>query len=334
MSVRKQTDGTWLCECYPQGRQGKRLRKKFATKGEALAFERFTMREIEDKPWLGEKPDNRRLSELVDLWFEYHGKNIKAGKMCYRRLQVISELMGNPIAAQCSGRDFTRYRANRRNIVVNGAKELSPQTQNLELTLLKAVFNELHRLNEWNHPNPFESVKKIKTPEKELAFLTHEQIIHLLDFVSNTNNGEEIVKIIKVCLATGSRIMEAATLKGSQLTKHKITFTNTKGKRNRTVPISSELYDEIHRRGNGPLFTTNYLPLYKRIRRCFPELPKGQTTHVLRHTFASHFMMNGGNILVLQRILGHTDIKQTMVYSHFAPDHLQDAVTKNPLNFL
>ncbi|MGF1878593.1 tyrosine-type recombinase/integrase [Photobacterium frigidiphilum] len=334
MAVRKQTDRSWLCECYPQGRNGKRVRKKFATKGEALAFELHTMKEVNDKPWLGEKPDNRRLSVLIDLWFEYHGKNIKAGTMCYRRLQLICKLMGNPIATQCSARDFTRYRAARRNTVISDEKELSPQTQNLELTLIKAVFNELHRLNEWNYPNPFENIKKIKIPEKELTFLTHEQITHLLDFVSKTYNGEDITKVIKICLATGSRIMEAANLKGSQLTKHKITYTNTKGKRNRTVPISPELYEEIYKKGNGPLFTTNYLQFYKRIRQCFPDLPTGQTTHVLRHTFASHFMMNGGNILVLQRILGHSDIKQTMVYSHFAPEHLQDAVTKNPLNFL
>ncbi len=42
-------------------------------------------------------------------------------------------------------------------------------------------------------------------------------------------------------------------------------------------------------------------------------------------------MMNGGNILVLREILGHADIKMTMVYSHFSPDHLEDAMTKNPL---
>lgn len=42
-------------------------------------------------------------------------------------------------------------------------------------------------------------------------------------------------------------------------------------------------------------------------------------------------MMNGGNILVLQRVLGHTDIKMTMRYAHFAPDHLEDAVKLNPL---
>lgn len=43
MAVRKQASGKWLCECYPHGREGKRVRKQFATKGEAVAFERFTM---------------------------------------------------------------------------------------------------------------------------------------------------------------------------------------------------------------------------------------------------------------------------------------------------
>jgi len=42
-------------------------------------------------------------------------------------------------------------------------------------------------------------------------------------------------------------------------------------------------------------------------------------------------MMNGGNILVLQRVLGHTGIKMTMRYAHFAPDHLEEALRFNPL---
>ncbi|MCV5246745.1 site-specific integrase, partial [Escherichia coli] len=43
MAVRKLTTGKWLCECYPAGRSGRRVRKQFATKGEALAFARHTM---------------------------------------------------------------------------------------------------------------------------------------------------------------------------------------------------------------------------------------------------------------------------------------------------
>jgi site-specific recombinase XerD len=38
-----------------------------------------------------------------------------------------------------------------------------------------------------------------------------------------------------------------------------------------------------------------------------------------------------GNIIVLQRILGHSDIRVTMRYAHFAPDHLEDAIYMNPL---
>ena len=75
----------------------------------------------------------------------------------------------------------------------------------------------------------------------------------------------------------------------------------------------------------------NYMTILRCLKQVAPELPKGQAVHVLRHTFASHFMMNGGNILALQKILGHANILQTMVYAHFAPDYLSDAVRFNPL---
>lgn len=42
-------------------------------------------------------------------------------------------------------------------------------------------------------------------------------------------------------------------------------------------------------------------------------------------------MMNGGNILVLQQILGHQSITMTMRYAHFAPEHLEEATKLNPL---
>jgi integrase len=44
--------------------------------------------------------------------------------------------------------------------------------------------------------------------------------------------------------------------------------------------------------------------------------------HAMRHTFASHYVMQGGNILALQKILGHSDVKITMLYAHLAPDFL------------
>ncbi len=67
----------------------------------------------------------------------------------------------------------------------------------------------------------------------------------------------------------------------------------------------------------------------------FQTFPTDIKLNVLRHTFAScHFMMNGGNILVLRDVLGHADISMTMRYAHFAPDHLTETIEKNPLAFL
>jgi len=46
-------------------------------------------------------------------------------------------------------------------------------------------------------------------------------------------------------------------------------------------------------------------------------------SHGTRHTFASHYMMNGGDIFTLQKLLGHKDIKSTMVYAHLSPEYLE-----------
>jgi integrase len=50
--------------------------------------------------------------------------------------------------------------------------------------------------------------------------------------------------------------------------------------------------------------------------------------HQLRHTFASHFVMQGGSLLALSKILGHADVKVTMIYAHLAPDFLGDEMDR------
>ena len=68
MTVRKLDDGKpklWLAEVYPQGRDGPRKRKRFATKGEALAWEKWLLEESNSNPWLTANKvteDKRRLS--------------------------------------------------------------------------------------------------------------------------------------------------------------------------------------------------------------------------------------------------------------------------------
>jgi site-specific recombinase XerD len=46
------------------------------------------------------------------------------------------------------------------------------------------------------------------------------------------------------------------------------------------------------------------------------KIQKNVTFHVARHTFATSFLRAGGNVEKLQLLLGHSDIKQTMIYAH------------------
>ena len=124
---------------------------------------------------------------------------------------------------------------------------------------------------------------------------------------------------------------EAEQLRAEQLQGGKVLFSGTKSGKNRSVPLAGDLY-KVLKAKKGKLFQSCYSAFRSSINRSGIDLPSGQLSHVLRHTFASHFMMNGGNILVLQRVLGHSDIKMTMRYAHLAPDHLEEVLRLNPIS--
>ncbi|ENM5785153.1 site-specific integrase [Vibrio metoecus] len=343
MSVRNLKDGSkkpWLCECYPQGREGKRVRKRFATKGEATAYENFIMREVDDKPWMGSKPDNRRLSELLETWWQVHGHTIKSGKVVYRKTALTIKELGDPIASTFTSKQYLAFRANRVSHFNKENKSLSPTYQNFQLNLLSGMFSRLIKYKQWNLPNPLDDIEPIKVNQRALAYLDKADIQPFLQRLGGFESEgryvsiPEIVLIAKICLATGARISEALSLERSQISEFKLTFVETKGKRIRSVPISENLYKEImlSSSSSAKIFSTTYGSAHRYIKKALPDyVPEGQATHVLRHTFATHFMMNRGDILILQRILGHQKIEQTMAYAHFSPDHLIQAVQLNPL---
>ncbi|MDQ2129552.1 tyrosine-type recombinase/integrase [Leclercia adecarboxylata] len=336
MSVRKLSSGQWISDFYTvdrsNGKEGKRVRKKFATKGEALAFENYTLQKIDDSPWLGDGKEKRSLADMIHLWFERHGITLRDGEKRRSAMLWANDCMGSPSATEFTAQLFTAYRAKRLEGQFARTKrvaQVSPRTMNLEHAYFLAVFNELKRLGEWDAPNPLENVRQFRTDESEMAYLTSEQIDTLLD-ECRRSSAKDLEMIVKICLCTGARWGEAEKLRRSHVSAGKVTFTKTKGKRNRSIPIDADVVAELPKK-NGALFTPCYYAFRSALERAGIDLPAGQLTHVLRHTFASHFMMNGGNILVLQKILGHTDIKMTMRYAHFAPNHLEEALKLNPL---
>ena len=338
MSIRKQPDGKWLLDFYPEGKPkgkpSKRIRRTFSTKGEALSYQNHILENIHVKPWLNGKEDRRSLRDLVGQWFDEHGLTLDDGEKRKGAMLFACESMGEPLAHEFDATMFSLYRKKRLSgeiVRTSRVKQVSPRTMNLELAYFRAVFNELKRLGHWKLDNPLSGVRSFKSEEGELAYLEQGEISSLLEQCKASRNSSTFW-VACVCLATGARWDEAESLTTKQIKNLKVSFFKTKGNRNRTVPISKEFYDSLPKPEKpGRLFISCYSAFRKAVERAELDLPNGQLSHVLRHTFASHFMMNGGNILVLKNILGHTDIKMTMRYAHFSPDHLEEAVSLNPL---
>jgi site-specific recombinase XerD len=56
-------------------------------------------------------------------------------------------------------------------------------------------------------------------------------------------------------------------------------------------------------------------------------IDKHATVHTLRHSFATHLLMNGVNIREVQELLGHKNVETTMIYTHIIQN-----ITKAPLS--
>lgn len=321
MSIKSTPEG-YLVDIRPQGREGKRIRKRFKTRAEAQQFERWVIATEHNKEWQERPADKRPLSELIELWWRYHGQTLKAGEEVRKKLHNIDAALGSPLAREITKVRFSEYRAQR----LQAGRQ--PKTVNREQEMLGGVFSVLIELGHYHHEHPLKEMKKVKLVERAMGYLTQDEIGAILAKLTGDNR-----KVAKLCLATGARWSEAAGLRREDVLAGRVTYINTKNGKNRTVPISAALSLEITQGINrGPLFRSlDYLQVREVIKEVAPDLPAGQAVHVFRHTFASHFMMAGGNILALQKILGHHNIQQTMTYAHFAPDYLSDAVRFNPL---
>ncbi|MBU0505401.1 MAG: tyrosine-type recombinase/integrase [bacterium] len=224
-------------------------------------------------------------------------------------------------------------------------KGLSNASVNHVRTQMSTMYNLAIR-EEWFgnslQTNPFDRIRPMKVMNQRLIYWTLEEIQTFL----MSEKDSHYYPLWILLLNTGLRNGEAVAVHGEQFDRaahilyvdrlwchreRKIRM-ETKGCRIRNVGLNPAIqkivYPFVH---SGPIFKqpegkaigTDYLcrKLFKRA--CKKANVRYIGIHGLRHTFASQFIMNGGSLYDLQKILGHSNIKTTERYAHFSHSHLQ-----------
>lgn len=308
----------------PDGAKGKRVTRLFKLRADAVQFQKNYVSRLSDTQAVQAIVDDRQLSALVQLWFDLHGRSLKSALDTRNRLLQLSEFMGNPAAKLIKPELVAEYRKTRLD------KGISPATLNRELITLKALFRELKRLSVIDYDSPILTVRKLREVKTELSYLTDYQVSKLREQVELTTN-ESLPFVVMICFVTGARWSEAEGLTITNCINQGFQFVDTKNGHSRFVPVAESVFIYIKNRLGQGNFKSCYGAFRSAFKRAGLKVPVGQLAHILRHTFASHFIMNGGNIVALQKILGHSSLNITMRYSHLSPNYLIQAIQLNPL---
>jgi len=196
--------------------------------------------------------------------------------------------------------------------------------------------------------NPIQNVDIPKVPQTYPQVLAKEQTKRLLKACNrSTWVGTRNYAMLLTFLDTGIRLSEliGLNLEDVNLRNWTIRVRNGKGGKERYVFVGRTLFRALRKwvdaRGvscpDSVFFTTRngYRHDLRNVERIIERLAKRAgltgirvTPHIFRHTFATHYIMNGGDPFSLQRILGHADIKTTMIYVNLAGAGLREAHAK------
>lgn len=311
--------GTWYVKYSVGGKQ--KLKRGFATKREALAFEA-------KQKTASEPGSDYTFGDIAESYFKYRNQ---AETTQIRQQGILKNYV--PITA-------LKYADLSKAVLMDwyldlGQNELAPVTKNLVLRIVKSIFK--HGQEFYDLPNYAAGLKPFKKEKKEMQTWTPEEFAQFLEHV----NLAYYRAYFSFLYWTGCRMMEGASITYRDIDGNRIHIRGTKNlTSDRWITIPDTLLEQIR-------------PVME---RCTPESPylfgdtaplNGSTiyyafknaikrsgvkeirVHDLRHSFATNMIASGAEIIAVSKYLGHTDITTTLrVYAHLLDTQEKNMVQK------
>ncbi|HCW77355.1 MAG TPA: tyrosine recombinase XerC [Candidatus Marinimicrobia bacterium] len=221
-----------------------------------------------------------------------------------------------------------------------------PRSLARKLATLKSFFKYLHLRGDI----PVNVASFVQTPKLRKSipsFLSEDQISDLMDN-SHTDDsllGRRDYAILELFYSTGMRVSEMANLTLGQLNLERMTVrVFGKGSKERIIPVGRMAADSIEsyltlrkqlvpnmQLRDGVVFLNkNGRPLTAggirvRVKQAIKKIAdmKKVSPHVLRHSFATHLLNRGADLMAVKDLLGHENLSTTQIYTHLQTDKLK-----------
>lgn len=320
--------------------------KCFSKKALAEKYERDQLTVLEEESVNGKRAKDYTYNQIFDFWYanaSTRKRETSLIKDSQMHRQFVSPVIGKLKISEITPFHFEQI------VSVMLKKSLSKASVNKVIQHFKAVFNHSFS-NETIGRNPSRSFKQLKLDNKEMDYLSQDEMDKLLSYTNTKYVGEERWKhvLYLALFLTGGRLGEVLGLEWHRIQfeknailigqiwchiENKVIFT-TKGKKDRVIPMNTLLKRELGAIRNNsrssfifsdsegrPIDPSNF-----RTRNWIKDLQRAGVRkiriHDARHTYASLFMMSGGNLYELKEVLGHSTVKTTERYAHLSNTHL------------
>lgn len=224
---------------------------------------------------------------------------------------------------------------------------LDDSTISRNISTLKSFYKFLLIQKKLNN-NPMQNINMPKKRKKLPNTLSIDEVNQLLDIKLIDNYSCRNKAMLELMYATGIRVSELVNLTLFDLNINECFIRVIgKGNKDRIIPIGDialkylNYYLEIRnsfikKENNNYLFLNNhgkkmtrqgFFKILKKLSRD-QGIEKEFSPHTLRHSFATHLLSNGADLVIIQELLGHSDITTTEIYTHITNKQLEENFKK------
>lgn len=217
-------------------------------------------------------------------------------------------------------------------------KNLQSSTRSRNLYTLRSFWNFAYKnkLCKWNTAI---AIEPIKTQKKERTYLSIDEVNNLINAVDHP-----LIKVvIQTLFYTGMRISECLKLKINDVDMEEkiIHVINGKGGKDRDIPINEHLLQILknYLENRSDIISDYFFATKKTGKLCSAYVnhvieetvkklgwKKHVSAHILRHSFASNLIKNGVSLVYVQKLLGHSNLNVTSIYTHANIDDLKESI--------